>query len=229
MGRIGHEPLIYSNKSEDRKQMIFLSAVFSILTVGFIGFGIFLGSLNDQWWVLLFITPIVIITGIIAYTSFPSKQENIYEMMILEDGIHQMWHNEENEAPIENTILFHDIDQVLVGLYSKKIPVHEGNEEYRINALLIIMHNNRYFFQEIMDAKELYEWVKRLHDRVPSIRYTDYDLKQAYDTHTISPIDFSIVPSSEDNIVSDWIGTEKDNESLKTWMPHEHEEGLHTK
>lgn len=206
MSNLGGKPLAYSSGDENRNQQYFLAGFFGFLFVLFLGIGIFLGVQSGKWWVMYFIGPIALLIGVLAVGFFPRGEKSFYRMTVYDGYLVQEWKNEGDPEVYERRILFEEVSDCLIGIVSRKVSGPGEKVLYRYHALLVLDYGEGQFRQEILSAKELYEWRRRLFDKVGVLRYAKVDLLGVLE----SGGDFSGVPWSEENMISNLIGLENE-------------------
>ena len=212
MNNMGSTPLIYTNEEENLGQQYFLSGFFGFLFLAFIGLGIFLGVYSGEWWVFYFLGPIALLLGILAYGFFPKQKEAFYRMTVYDDRLIQEWKKTGDPKIYEREILFEDVSDCLIGIVSRKISALDEEDLYRYHGLILLQHKDGPFKQEILSSKELYEWRRRLFDKVDQIRFATEDLTEALK----SGDDFSKVSTSKENEISHFIGKENVRPFMKS-------------
>lgn len=205
MKNLGHSPLVYTTEDEHRNQRYFLSGVFAFLFISFISLGLFIGIYYKEWWVFYFLGPISLLLGMLAVGFFPRQAEHFYKMTVYDDRLHQQWKQGNTKGIQERIIYFHEIEECLIGILSRKISGPKEAVVFRYHALLIINYKDGQFRQEILSKDELYEWRRRLYDKVNSIRYSKVDLG-LYDEENIN---LQEIPSSDENLIGNFVGMER--------------------
>ncbi|HLS36493.1 MAG TPA: hypothetical protein VK061_09660 [Bacillota bacterium] len=201
---MGEAPLVYSNEQENKKQQFFLAGFFAFLFIVFLIMGISLSITSGKWWVMLFIGPIVLLLGVLSFGFFPKKKDEFYKMSVYDDKLVQEWKQKESPDVHERTIYFSDVSYCLIGIISREISGAEEKTLYRYHALLMMKHKDGKFRQEILTNQELYEWRRRLHDKVGQLMYAKEDVT----TYVNQRVDIENIPATEDNIISEYIEKE---------------------
>lgn len=214
------EPIQYSNDREKGDTGYAFFIFFGLLTIGIVISGIYFILLSNNWWLMFLFGPGAIIFGLFAYLFYPSEKTNVYSYKLNENELYQQWINKKTKQMIERVIPLSEVEKVLIGLYAHRIPT-DNSTFYRFNALLIIIHNDNYFFEWLLSVDELQKWIKQLEGKVPVIQYTDNDLSEAFLARTYTAVDFSTIEGSTIDIVSDHVGKETYRNYLTVWMPEE--------
>lgn len=200
MGR----PLIYSKGQENRNQQYFLSGFFAFLFVVFLGFGLFIGLNKGEWWPMYFLVPIALIIGVLAFSFFPRQQKAFYKMAVYDDHLVQQWKNEQSPEVFERTIHFSDVSECVIGIVSRNIAGPKEKDAYRYHGLILLNYKDGQFKQEILSQNELYEWRRRLFNKVQLIKYATEDLTKYID----KPVKIEEIETSEENVIGPLVGTE---------------------
>lgn len=205
MSNLGGKPLIYSSGDDNRNQRYFLAGFFAFLFIFFLGFGIFLGLQSADWWVMYFLGPIAILLAALAVGFFPRGEDSFYRMMVYDGHLEQEWKNKGDDQIYHRKLLFKDVEECLIGIASRRLSATDG-DLYRYHGVVVLMGAWGVFHQEVLSEAELYEWRRRLFDQVGVLGYAEVDLADLLD----SGGDFSSVPRSKDNVVSEFVGLERE-------------------
>src|SRR5690625_1348457 len=165
------EPIHFSNESKKNLMSYVIFTIFAIPAIGSLMLGIYLSSLNNEWWLMLGFLFFSFVLGFFAYVFYLSERKVVYSYTVTEEGIYQKWKNKRTGQTDENEIKFKGVHKVLIGLYADRIPA-QRKSFYRVSAILIIMHKDGYFFERFLSANDLKEWIKRMKKNVSSIVYT---------------------------------------------------------
>lgn len=206
MSNLGGKPLIYSSDDENRNQRLFLSGFFSFLFLFFLGIGIFLGLRSSEWWPMYFLGPIALLLGLLAFGFFPRGEDSFYRMTVYDGYLEQEWKKKGDPEIYRRRLLFNEVEECLIGIVSRPVASAGGGELFRYHGLVLLVGAGGVFRQEVLTAGELYEWRRRLFDKVGSVRYALVDLGDLLDSEG----DLASVPSSEDNVISEFVGLERE-------------------
>lgn len=153
----------------------------------------------------------------------------MYKYQLKENGLYQQWINNVTKEETEKFMPLHEISDVIVGIYADRIPT-DKKDFYRYNALLILIHNEDYFFERFLSVEDSQKWIDRLKEKVPEIRYTTDDLSDAFRAQYYTKIDFSQIEGcANDNELLKYIGVETYQNRLHIWKPEGVDEQIHAK
>lgn len=88
-------------------------------------------------------------------------------------------------------IPFSSIEKIVVGNYVEYIQIPKGVNFYRVQALMIIHHDQGMFFRHFSSRDEFANWVQRFTDKNIALYKTEYDLCPAYTDRLKYDIDFA--------------------------------------
>ncbi len=218
------EPLKHSNSVSKSPIAYIVSGIFLLGALGFIGLSFYLASFDGSWWVFIFFVPCALILGGIAALFYPSERRVVYSYEVNNEGIFQHWRNTKTNEEQENVILYENIEDVIVGIYADyiRMPREQGISFYRFEALLIIKYDGgKYFFERFWNKDDLHQWIARMEGKVPAIYYTDYDLKEALHARIYTEVDFTKVPVTTVDVVSEHLSKDKTRNPFTSWLPED--------
>ncbi|WP_066188231.1 hypothetical protein [Gracilibacillus timonensis] len=225
------EPITYTNSMEGKSKVpaFITSGIFGVISLAFLIGGIYVVMDSGLWPLLLLFSFIGLIMGALAFVFYPSKKQTIYSFELDNEGLHQYWENTSKGINDENHIPFENIDHVLIGVFTYRMPVPQGWNYFRFGSLMIIMHQGNYFFRQFESRDEWQKWMRRIEDKVPLVTYTGYDLSEALRAQAYSEVDFSEVEGTRQDIVSEYIGEKSYRNPFQIWMPEEVKEEVRSK
>src|SRR5690606_16727092 len=216
-------PITYSNEVKPTTTGYLFSALFGVPAICSVILGIYLASMDGDWWVLAFFVPVAVILGFFAYTGLPIQRKVIYRYELDDERILEQWENTKTGETKQKIIPYTQVNKVLIGINPVHIIVRNSSMNgslryYRFEAILFILHGDGMFIETFSSARDLENWIDKLKDKV-SITYTQQDLSQALRSRGYVDIDFSEVEGSSNNIVSEHVGKELSNNPFPAWMP----------
>ncbi len=207
------KPITYTNEVKPTTSGYLFTALFGLPAIGSIILGIYLGSMDGDWWVLAFSLPIAVILGFFAYIGLPLQRKEIYRYELGDERILQQWENTKTGETKRNIIPYSQVNKVLIGMNPVHIRMRRSGMNgsisyYRFEAILFILHKDGTFVETFWKSNDLQNWIDYLRNKV-SITYTQQDLSKAIRSAGYAEIDFSQVDGSPVDVVTEHVGKEQ--------------------